>query len=310
MDTNQDSQRRYVELPDGFVINVSGADAQQVLNNLTTNDVASLPAAHAFESFVTNLRGWVVAHGILARHDDQLRIVGQHADPEAICNHIDRYIIREDAEVRLDSKARIYSLLIPDYASWHQYALDSPSSAEFEQQRAASYSVGDVSLDTYRIADQLWLAACNAEQPVVAAWWQEHGVQAATLMDWEAARIACCWPRQGHEILEKTLPQELDRDERAISFTKGCYLGQETIARLDARGSIQKKLSLLEIDAEESPGVGAAITKDGNAVGELTSVVGIDNRFVGLAYIKRGSFDVGTSLQCGGASVTVIAPSD
>ena len=68
-----------------------------------------------------------------------------------------------------------------------------------------------------------------------------------------AARIEHGWPIYGLDFSDANLPQEIARDPYAISFTKGCYLGQETVARLDALGQVQKKMVLLQISGDTLP---------------------------------------------------------
>jgi folate-binding protein YgfZ len=108
----------------------------------------------------------------------------------------------------------------------------------------------------------------------------------------------------GEDIWEKCIPQELDRNAQAISFTKGCYLGQETIARLDALGQIQKKLCLLKIDGT-SVQPGTAILADDKEVGTVSSVAPESDATFALGVIRRGYFDSGTVLTCNGAQAAV-----
>jgi len=86
----------------------------------------------------------------------------------------------------------------------------------------------------------------------------------------EAVQIEAGYPTPA-DIPPKTLPQELDRDARAISFTKGCYLGQETVARLDALGHVNRRLVTLAIEAAAVPQVPAAVLQAGAEVGTITS---------------------------------------
>src|SRR3954454_19371616 len=91
----------------------------------------------------------------------------------------------------------------------------------------------------------------------------------------EAARIAAGWPRMGAEVDERTIPAELGQSiiDQAVSFTKGCYTGQELVARIDSRGGhVPRQLRRIRL-AAEAP-VGAEIEVDGKNVGTLTSVVG------------------------------------
>jgi folate-binding protein YgfZ len=121
---------------------------------------------------------------------------------------------------------------------------------------------------------------------------------------WQQLRTAHFWPLMGVDIWEKCIPQELDRTEQAISFTKGCYLGQETIARLDARGQIQKKLSLLRIDGPVQPQ--QKLLFNDQEVGQITSAVASNHGFLALAVLRRGFFELDTRLTCCGFAAQVI----
>lgn len=108
-----------------------------------------------------------------------------------------------------------------------------------------------------------------------------------------ARRIAAGFPWYGLDLDESNLPQELDRDLAAVSFSKGCYLGQETVARLDALGQVQKKLVRWEIEAAQFPPAGTGLTADGKIVGRLTSVTASDRpgHWLALGFARRSHFE-------------------
>jgi folate-binding protein YgfZ len=107
----------------------------------------------------------------------------------------------------------------------------------------------------------------------------------------EAARITAGVPRMGRELTDKTIPAEAGLVERTVSFTKGCYTGQELVARLDSRGNrVPWNLRSITIDSDDPVAPGAAVTIDGTEVGHVTSAArapGGDG-FVALGYLKRG----------------------
>ena len=106
--------------------------------------------------------------------------------------------------------------------------------------------------------------------------------------DLEALRVAAGVPVHGSEITEKTIPNELPVLRTSVSFTKGCYVGQELVARVDSRGNnVPQRLARLESDGELTPG--DLVTADGAAAGSITSAVGSD----GLGLVRR-SVDDGT----------------
>jgi folate-binding protein YgfZ len=122
----------------------------------------------------------------------------------------------------------------------------------------------------------------------------------------EAIRIEERLPAPA-DIVDKTLPQELDRDGRAICFTKGCYLGQETVARIDALGHVNRRLALLAIDAATPPLPGSSVTSAGEPVGTLTSSC-LSPRVgtaAGLALVQRRGLE-SAGLEVAGAAARVV----
>jgi tRNA-modifying protein YgfZ len=91
--------------------------------------------------------------------------------------------------------------------------------------------------------------------------------------DFERWRIESGIPRWGHEIDDRVLPAEAGLDETHISFTKGCYPGQEPIARQRHRGKVNRRLRVLEFDGKDVPKPGTELLLDGKAVGRITSAV-------------------------------------
>src|SRR5262249_52381639 len=88
---------------------------------------------------------------------------------------------------------------------------------------------------------------------------------------------------------DDNLPQEVGRDAQAISFTKGCYLGQETVARIDALGHVNQLLVGLRCDSSNLPSCGSALSVDGKSVGHVTSAVWSPTLHAALAlgYVRR-----------------------
>jgi len=109
----------------------------------------------------------------------------------------------------------------------------------------------------------------------------------------ERLRILARTPRWGREIDDGILPAEAGLDERAVSFSKGCYPGQEPLARLHNRGHVNRTLRVLELEGETRPA--AEVTYDGDVVGRVTSAV----PGLALAYVRVGVPD-GAEVEVGG----------
>ncbi len=104
----------------------------------------------------------------------------------------------------------------------------------------------------------------------------------------ERLRILARTPRVGREIDDRVLPAEAGLEERAVSFTKGCYPGQEPVARLHYRGHANRGLRVLELEGEALPDNDAPLTFGGAEVGRITSAVGSGGgTVVALGYVRR-----------------------
>ncbi|HEY3764239.1 MAG TPA: hypothetical protein VGL44_03700 [Gaiellales bacterium] len=129
---------------------------------------------------------------------------------------------------------------------------------------------------------------------------------ATSAVGWELARIEAGVPRFGHEFDADSMPAEAGLEERAISFTKGCYPGQEPVARLHYRGHANRGVRGVRF-AAAAAAPGTPVTVDGAQVGKITSVVE-SPRFgpIGLAVLRREVAD-GAAGDAGGIALTVSA---
>ena len=119
-------------------------------------------------------------------------------------------------------------------------------------------------------------------------------------------RVRAGFPWYGIDLSDKNLPQEASRNDQTISFTKGCYLGQETVARLDALGQVQKQLVRWSIEGSRvAPG--AEVSSDGKVVGRLTSIADTDDgKQIAIGIARRSHFDPGSTADGDGFAATVI----
>jgi folate-binding protein YgfZ len=122
-------------------------------------------------------------------------------------------------------------------------------------------------------------------------------------VDLERLRIEAGTPRYGRELDDRVLPAEAGLDERAVSFTKGCYPGQEPIARQHYRGKVNRRLRVLDVDGAPDPGT--PVVHAGRDVGRVTSAVG----GLALAYVRVEVPD-DAELEVGGATARLHWPTE
>ncbi len=125
----------------------------------------------------------------------------------------------------------------------------------------------------------------------------DYGVDAVEVLDedleptlggdeLELLRIKAGTPRYGREVDDRVLPAEAGLDARAIDFAKGCYVGQEPVARQHYRGRVNRSLRVLSVDGTELPEYDAELTRDGKPVGRVTSAACDGDHIVALGYVR------------------------
>lgn len=145
-------------------------------------------------------------------------------------------------------------------------------------------------------AGYVWVPAAAKDDLVESL--IEAGARAASEKELEAIRIANGVPRWGHEMDTKTFPQEVGIDARAVDFDKGCYLGQEAMAKIHFRGKVNRRLAVLQ--SEQPITSGADVVLGDQKVGTITSAA--DG--VALALV-RYTVEEGTPVEAGGVAATV-----
>ena len=115
-------------------------------------------------------------------------------------------------------------------------------------------------------------------------------------------------PWYGAELNEQTLPPEAGLEQRAISYTKGCYLGQEIVERIRSRGHVNRKLVGLVLGGASLPAAGAKLRRDGKEVGHVTTAVHSPTlgRAIALGYVRREHLEPGTRLEVEGGGTAEV----
>ncbi len=304
---------RGFQLGQGTVIRFQGADRCRVFNNLCTQDLRKLTDGQVRETFITDAKGRTFGHGLAMAIDGEAFFVTVPDQGSKLVPHFERYIIREDA-VLADVSSDFQLWLFPDRATAAQ-AFDISLEALSGLARVQS-----LELDSLRVIllHATWIGPDSilgllpsgyAEQFMIdrldSEWLQSDMVQRA---GWELARIQAFWPWYGVDMDDRHLPQELDRDSAAVSFNKGCYLGQETIARLDMLGKVQKKLVTISIESMVCPKAQTVILADGKEVGSVCSAAldPVGGGCLALAYVKRSHFASGQVLNLEGLEARIV----
>ena len=290
-----------IDLCDRTKIELSGADRVTFLHNLCTNDVKGLSAGNGCEAFLTSAQAKILGHLYVFASPESLVVDTVAGQAEGLIAHLDHYHIRESVTLK-DRTSEWAELLVcgplaaglleklgavvPDKALAHaESTLQGPKCFVRRHDLAGepSYAIVAARED----AESIWNALVGG------------GAVPAGRRAFETLRVEAGVPFYGIDVTDAHLPQEVGRDQQAISFTKGCYIGQETVARIDSYGHVNRKLVGLKIVGEDVPDRGAKVVRDEKEVGQTTSAVFSPQLQspIALAYVRRGSEAVGTALQ-------------
>ena len=283
------------------LVDLVGKDAVTIANNLTTNDLSSLAADRGCETFVTDLRGKTIGHFVCFRTHEGLRLLGPHGQSERFAAHADRYTIREDSQAAVRDEDVAAFVLPPESTS--SLSVSFFGEAEPHRYRSGRCDLNGV-LGVYEVpwlgpGTQLLLVG-REDVDDVSQRLGASGLAVAQEPAFHACRTLAGFPWHGIDLDVSNLPQEADRDEEALCLTKGCYLGQETVARLDALGQVQKKLVRWSIRGCV-PAAGSTLERDGKTVGRLTSVANLvgdeSAAAVAIGLARRSHFDSGSAAE-------------
>lgn len=296
------------KLGQATILEIRGRDRSRVLNNVATQDLRALEAGQAYETFITETKGRSLGHGIAAGLPDRHLFVTVPGQGERLFAHLDRFIIMEDAIVKDISGT--YSLWLACTSSDFPESLGvAPGLKQSIEYSIEGKSVIGVWAPWVSDSSSLLLVPNDIEARMESKF--SSFIVKSDLVErsaWEAERISNFWPWYSQDFDDKNLPQEVDRNAQAISFNKGCYLGQETIARLDALGQVQKKLVRLKLNTHFLPDLKdpsqVVLLSDGTEVGQLRSLAqNASGEVIGIGMVKRSHFAPGTSLVVGQSSI-------
>jgi folate-binding protein YgfZ len=300
-------------------LDVTGPDRAKFLHNLTTNEVKRLPEGRGCEAFVTSPQGKTLGFVQLLAGENRILLRTDPGGLGPVLPHLQKYGLFDDVACD-DRSEQTYEFhlagpkaeellnglgveLPPEGRLNHRSSLIAGRAVLVVRDDPAGFPgltlIGPLD-DAAAVADALRTAGRPLDLIELAP------------LSFETLRIEAGTPVSGVDVTPENLPQEVGRDDRAISFVKGCYLGQETVARIDALGHVNKLLKGLRIESVADVPAGSKLELDGKAVGSITSIApsGEPGRMVALGYVRRAQAQAGTVLTVAGtgsaATATVV----
>lgn len=251
---------------------LSGNDRVRYLNGQITQDARLASPARALYACVTNVKGRIEGDVFFHADAEALFLDAEPDLREPLGLRLERYLIADDAELTDVTEA---------WQLWHRFgqaatAADPPLPA------------GARALTSLRLGlpgQDLWLPAASAFTPPNDALMLDEA-------EYEALRILRGQPRHPNELNAETFPQEAGLEERAMSFTKGCYIGQEILSRIKTTGKMPRQLFACQAPAEAGLAEGdPLLDAAGHELGRITSLTRHPEtgQWVGLASVKHST---------------------
>ncbi len=261
------------------VVRATGADRVAFLQGMLTNDVATIAPAENRPALLLTIQGRVTADVRVAATDDALLLDVDVRVRDATTAALEKLLVADDVELAA-SPAALLGVEGPGAA-----ALVAAASVDARVLRGGELGRDGLVLQVEpENAVRVW-------DTLVAAGARPCGMDAL-----EGRRVELAIPRIGLDMDESTLALEVPV-ESAVSITKGCYLGQEVVARGTARGHVNRRLVAMRLEGPPPP-PGAPLVRDGKEVGKLTSVARAYGAggHAALGFVRKEWWDAGTEL--------------
>jgi tRNA-modifying protein YgfZ len=270
---------------DRAAIVATGKDRTTWLNGLVSCDLAKVAPGAAAYGLMMEKKGKIQADLLIAVAPDALVLGVPRADRDALAAALDHYLIMEDVELAT--------------AELRFYTAHGPRASELVGAARHGGQLQLLGLDG---------ALLVTEDDAVESAARDAGALALDERTWAALAIEAGLGRFGVEVDATLYPQEASLEKLAVSFDKGCYLGQEVVYMLENRGHAKRRLVPLAIDADAAPEVGASVDNAaGEPVGEIRSAaMGPRGGARGARGLATGAAAAdGTELRVGGARARV-----
>lgn len=298
------------------LIEVTGADRLSWLHNLTTNDVKNLSPGEGNYSFATNIKGRILFDLVILVREECVWIDLDSCFLAGALAHFNKYKIMEDVVIADRTESFVRFALVGEsvketlarLGASHAGVMPRFATAQIDIEGAGcsvlrSDFCGSFAVELLIPSDRAvatWRSLCDAGGTCRAAVVGDDAVQ--------LRRIEAGVPWPGLEITDQYLPAETGQYERAVSRTKGCYLGQEIVERMRSRNVVARRLVGVRFDGDTAPFTPVGLeSESGELVGQLTSArrsVGGDG-CVGLGYVKSEASAAKTTLCVAGADPSV-----
>jgi aminomethyltransferase len=295
---------------DRVLFSFTGRDRVRWLNGMVSNNIRDLAAGQGVYAFVLNAQGQIQGDLYAFNCGESLLVEIERGQAETLVPLLKRYIIMDKVEVE-DLRETMFGVGMAGAKCGEVL-----TALGFDAQQLGSVRFCEVSWNGGQVSVirgdnpvvenyELWTSAEHVETLWSAL--LASGAVAADAETLETFRILCGIPKVGADIRERVLPQETGQD-RALNFTKGCYIGQEIVERVRARGAVHRTFVGFEVDGP-APGPGTKVQYEGKDVGEITSIASapIKQKRLALGYLRKEAMAPDRVFRAGEATVKAVS---
>lgn len=277
------------------VVRVRGDDARSWLNGQISNDIRALSGDDAIYAAALTIKGRVVSDLWALEDPPGMALVLPAARATEALARFEQHIIMEDVELVPEPALSVVTVQGPRASELFE-------SAPLGVRRYGCSRLGVSGLDVWLPTDGL-----SDAMAVLSARAAALGGGVLDDRGWDTVHLALAVPRLAIDFGEESYPQEAGIGKRALSFGKGCYLGQEVVYMLENRGQVARRLVQLELTPQHADLAPGAEVRDGEGkrLGSVTSLSHASNTPLALAYVKRSHAEPGQTVWLGGSPVRV-----
>jgi folate-binding protein YgfZ len=287
---------------------ITGSDRVRWLNGMISNNVRDLAPGRGVYGFVLNPQGHILGDLYVFNEGESLVAQIERTQVDRLLELLRRYIIMDKVEIEdLGAKTAVLGLAGPEsvkvLASAGLQAELGP--LQFVASTWNGFPATLVCGDNSCVPNfELWVP--NEKADAACQHLNRLGAEPVSDEGLETFRILCGIPKFGQDIGERTLPQETGQ-ERALNFSKGCYIGQEIVERIRARGAVHRTFTGFEIKGNV-PAPGTKVQSEGKDVGEITSILAVllEGKWLALGYLRKEFVATDKVLLAGEATVTPV----
>ena len=259
------------------IVQVTGSEAGTFLQRMLSQDLDTVAIGSGTRALLLDVRGHLVADIWCHRGSEtEWLLVTEGSSGAALIAGLQRFLIRTDAALQR----------VPKYCV-----------TVISKDLAENFDVAEIRMDD--VPWDLGGVSVLTSEPL-----SDGLAYEVTETEWERERVLARVPQFGSELDGSVLPHEAWLDQDAVSFTKGCFLGQEVVCRIDSRGQASRFLRLITSPSRLLPG--STLQNDGTDRGVVLTAVTVDPpNQAALAWVHR-SIQPGMELGCGNEIVTVV----